>query len=513
MHHLLGAALPSVLRVWGEVRALHHDPGPDDSVAAALAGAAKLDALELTTNQSLWRNESCSWAGARTAVTQHERLSVVVFGGSVTAGCGAAYPSLKCNSLTSWTRMLHDNLVAELGRNIEVQVWGKNAIRASYFTQCTSEKLPENTNVVLLELQPNLWVHGQLRCSYCAQYLEEVIDHVRRAAPRAAIALIGWPIQDLRPERIESVIRQVAVGRGIDAWFASPWTHHPALAGFLSSRNISMGDGLPGLRADPVHPNMLGHALLANGASRLIMERLRERPRCEGVASPHPSQPNVQEWCYLSADQIPLRSTSSAKVGKSPTNAPGLADGRGNANGGRLGWSLVDEGGSKGVKKLGFLSTLEYGSPLILGPLPRCSELFLSLGVLQSWRTDFGALSVGCTGPCICAPLPCAFTDRCASKSIIVQTSSARRRYGSGRVELENATITVTHSLKVLTPNYMNLSLSNSSCYLKVAHVATHILPAPPSKHTRVRVDSLALQALSLQAQGPQRQSQCNELR
>jgi hypothetical protein len=472
MQCLLGAAVPSVLRVWGEMRSLHHDPG------GTLASADELDKLELVSNRpDLGRNGSCSWANARAVIADPQQpLLVAVFGGSVTAGCGAAFPSFRCDSLTSWTRMLHDKLVAELGQQVEVHVWGKNAIRADYFTQCTSEKLSERTNVVLLELQPNLWMRGQRQCPNCALYLEEVVEHVRRIAPRAAIALIGWPIAG-RVVPIEPVMRQVAAQRGLDLWLASSWTRTQKWAGFRKTHNISGG----GLYADEVHPNLLGHTLLANGASRLMLERLFEKTACEGVLSVPVPPPKVQEWCYLTADRLPLK--YSGAVRQHATHKP-VGQHVSNASRGGSGWSLVDEGGSKDVRKLGFLSTSEGGSPLLLGPLPRCSELFLNLGVLQSWSTDFGGLRIRCSGPCTCADI---------GANEVIETSASRVVYSSGKVELENATITVTHPFRVLYPSYQK----PGNCYLELTHVApAHDFPDLHSNWTRVRVDSLAVKAL-----------------
>ena len=371
--------------------------------------------------------------------------------------------------------MLHDRLVAELGQRVEVHVWGKNAIRADYFSQCTSEKLPESTHVVLLELQANLWMRGQRQCPYCARYLEDVVEHVRRAAPRAAIALIGWPIAG-RHVPIEPVMRHVAAQKQLDTWFASSWMHTQKWADFQKTHNISHS-----LHADGVHPNMLGHALLANGASRLILERLRETAPCEGVLSVPEPPPKVHEWCYLTADQLPLKSAGAVR--QHPTHEP-VGHHVGNASGGGSGWSLVDEGGSKGVSKLGFLSTSEGGSPLLVGPLPRCSELLLNLGVLQSWRTDFGGLRIRCSGPCTCVGI---------RPNDVIETSSTRVAVSSGKIELENATITVTHPFRVLYPSYQS---DSTGCYLALTHVApAHVSPDLRGNVTRVRVDSLAVLA------------------
>ena len=68
---------------------------------------------------------------------------------------------------------------------------------------------------------------------------------------------------------------------------------------------------------------------------------------------------------------------------------------------------LVDEGGAKGVRKLGLLSRVP-GQTLLLGPLlperPRCAAVCVSVGYLHSWRTEQGALRLECDIGCSCAP-------------------------------------------------------------------------------------------------------------
>ena len=138
-----------------------------------------------------------------------------LLGGSVTVGCGAAHPLQRCDALSSWTRILHDQLVAAFGgqtERVEMAVWGKSAIRANYFTWCTSAKVPATSHVVLLEVQANLWFAGQRSCPRCAASLESLVEHVRRAAPSAAIMFVGWPVRD-GPHVVESIVRQVANAR------------------------------------------------------------------------------------------------------------------------------------------------------------------------------------------------------------------------------------------------------------------------------------------------------------
>ena len=448
----LSAWSAAVLRVWGEERAIQ----PDAAVSAAAAAANFADHLEIHP----LRLSSCSsWTRARAAVaTKRSPLSIVVLGGSVTAGCGAAYPLKTCDSLSSWTRQLHDKLAAMLGgsQHVELDVWGKNAIRCTYFTQCTSHKVPTTADVVLLDLQPNLWFAGQTACPRCAQSLTELVQYVRRAAPRAAILFVGWPI--LRnPRTIEHTVSDVARAQHFDAWFASSWVG-------LARRNYTNGESL---HADTVHPSRLGHAMLAVGVARLLQERLNENLPCDDNAStivaPPPLPQSSQEWCYLSAEQLPVPVNGSAW----PTIGSIVS-----------GWSLVDEGGAKGIKKLGFLSA-SHDDVLRLGPLPQCAHLAASVGYLQSWRQEFGALRISCVGSCSCSP-----------PSQVVQTSATRVGYEGGKRELENATI--TSSMAVGVSHHLR-----GQCFLQLTHVMPRKPPAPLGGRTRVRVDSLALRSSS----------------
>ena len=186
-----------------------------------MAGAALAARFEpATLAAGTVRSASCSsWARARASAIERRPLSIVVLGGSVTAGCGAAQPLQRCDVLSSWSRLLHDQLVAGLGgqdEQVQMAVWGKNAIRTEYFTHCTSAKVPASAHIVLLELQPNLWMSGQMTCPNCARYLTELIQHVRMAAPNAAIVFIGWPIKHgARP--IEPIVRKIASACMFDA--------------------------------------------------------------------------------------------------------------------------------------------------------------------------------------------------------------------------------------------------------------------------------------------------------
>ena len=106
----------------------------------------------------------------------------------------------------------------------------------------------------------------------------------------------------------------------------------------------------PNPHPDQVHPSPVGHQLLGAIAARFVAKRLADAA-CEQQAGdnaahhnalPTPPPPSravvgaipspLWEQCFSVADQMPVRLSGS--------------------------WRLVDEGGrSKGVRKLGYLST------------------------------------------------------------------------------------------------------------------------------------------------------------
>ena len=438
-----------------------------------MAGAALAARFEpATLAAGIVRSASCSsWARARASAIERRPLSIVVLGGSVTAGCGAAQPLQRCDALSSWSRLLHDQLVTGLGgqdERVQMAAWGKNAIRAEYFTHCTSAKVPASAHIVLLELQPNLWMSGQMTCPNCARYLTELIQHVRMAAPNAAIVFIGWPIKHgARP--IESIVRKIASAHMFDAWFASSWLR------LMERSNYTNVYGEP-LHADAVHPGPTGHGMLAGGAAALLLERLREeRTHCAtsnstGTAVSAGPLQSRREWCYSNGDTLPINGSTHSVVGS------------------RVGgWSLVDEGGAKGVSKLGYLSISKVSSDTLwIGPLPRCHRLQAALGYLQSWREEYGALRISCSGGCSCSP-----------SSQVVQTSATRVHYAEGKRELENATVTVMSNSMDVTHHANNVS--GAACFLGVAHVTPHgQQPTMIGTLTRVRVDSLHLSSVDV---------------
>lgn len=217
------------------------------------------------------------------------------------------------------------------------------------------------------------------------------------------------------------------------------------------------------------------------------------------------------------ATQLPPATATTAAPGSSQhARGAAVSDEEG-------GWRLVDEGGAKGVRKMGLLSE-RVGSAIRLGPLlphVRCGMLTAQLGFLQSWRATQGAFHIQCTG-CRCHAIP-GFWSAPINPFPIVQTSTRRQgRANNGqptpgagcnqyagpspptahgaksgnsardasavRCELQNASVTAATRFWVVLEE-------GRSCSLLLHHIT---YPHGPSlSHSRVRIDSLSLSTTS----------------
>ena len=219
-------------------------------------------------------------------------LRVLVLGGSVTGGCGATSAchagavSTTCSIETSWGLILSDSLQQSL-RGVEVQVglFGKSAVDASYFEQCPSRfGLQANTNIVLLELENSAVLRGPRGLSDIA----ELVAGVRRAAPKSAVAFIGWPPSaphdgwnTIPPEWVSTFERGLLSAPRAPSVNLDVLLLRSVMRPLLE-RNYSTGEGEGdgGFHADKAHPNCAGHALMGRAVASFLIERLRrERAR------------------------------------------------------------------------------------------------------------------------------------------------------------------------------------------------------------------------------------------
>ena len=372
---------------------------------------------------------------------------VVVIGTSPTAGCGAcdgynAGPlenstlrkdacqaivgnrTSSCVVSHSWASQLAHGL-SELGWLAHVDVWFKNAVGPGYFTRCTSQFVPANTRVVLLEIATNVWGGSP----------SELVQAIKRAAPLAAIAFVVWPTQDRNQAAWAlNIIKQASKESSVDMLRVDrilPREHGSYYA----------KEG-----RDKVHPSALGHALLANTAARFLAHQFMSALPCNNsigddligaLAAPYAAPGAALHWerCFADARVLPT----------TPPNNGSLTKGS---------WRLAEEGFAfKGVEKWGYVSET-VGSALTVGPLvaPQegnlCELLLVEIGYHLQPRSSTqrqGALSLRCTG-CECSGNPTAFT-RSITPFPIVQTDAALARDQGLR---RNVSVTATTSFEAL---------------------------------------------------------------
>ena len=165
-------------------------------------------------------------------------------------------------------------------------------------------------------------------------------------------------------------------------------------------------------------------------------------------------------------------------------------------------WELRNEGGDKGVHKMGYVSS-RVGETMGIGPvLPevRCGVLLASLAYLQSWRNSSGSFSVQCKGGCECHPEPGTWAKGSSEDMRYVRTFKPKVK----------ATITV--DLRFILAKY------GPSCWVHITHLQRedqHVNPNPWVKHgvkhgvkrldngppskptpTRVRIDGIQFTAV-----------------
>ena len=320
-------------------------------------------------------------------------LNLVVLGTSPTSGCGAsdepwngtgsqqARPS-KCTITNSWAEMVHA-LVSPRLEVARTQVWAKNAVGPSFYSRCLGKRLPRNSTAVVIELSgANIW-------GISTHDLVQLVHAVRSLAPSALIAVVLWPekrqaLDGKRSQATDAVIDAASKTANFDVLRALPLMH--------ASRRW-----LPSFYAcsarDWLHPNRLGHALLASLVARWLLERA-----CgAGIPSGHariedsqasPSDQKGWQHCYETARELPVSGQSE--------------------------WTVQNQGSAeKGIDKWGLVSTT-VGGVLRLGPLPgpppsqragRTACLSVCVGYLLSAYASppGGRFNITCIG-CECMP-------------------------------------------------------------------------------------------------------------
>ena len=400
-----------------------------------------------------WAHDSgdrlAAWRQVRADAAQSKVFRVVVLGSSPTAGCGAIghgpNPNL-CSLTHSWARRMHDALSRAMSGAgtwalpVETRIYAKNAVSADFFARCTREMVPAGTHLVLLETGTNLW-STDTPTNACV--LEATVGAVSRAAPLALLAFVLWPHNEARKRvYIPPIVRSVAKRLGVSMielfeQSSQPWIEDEG-ANESACRPRCTMYAKRGL--DLVHPSAKGHVLLARRVASVVVSSLL-KASCDGtnsavkaarslpdaLASEHATTAELvgssqEEVCYPSADLLPRLRVAPADQAR------------------RGVWSLRDEGGDKGVQKLGLVSS-RAGDVLLLELRPdprellatRCENTTLRarLGYLVSPAASQGRLHVECHG-CNCMRSDEAYADAFP----VIDTSLKRSLWRSGAVNI-----------------------------------------------------------------------------
>ena len=236
------------------------------------------------------------WADIASTITttNNHQLRITVLGTSVTNGCGACdYTTLEahpeffgpeepikaaynasicaarassvyfCDATLSWVRIMHEELERTFGAGrIRTRVSAKNGVGPAYFSECTESKIDADTHVVLIDVGTNLF----------AGSLSAMLTRIHIAAPNAAVVFVNWQFQ--------TQCAGLAHEKSIDEAASSSYA---AAADVLSVTSILRNlmpkrFGCPMLYAvnghDSVHPNPVGHRLIAHATATFLFDRL-----------------------------------------------------------------------------------------------------------------------------------------------------------------------------------------------------------------------------------------------
>ena len=445
----------------------------------------------------LQHGESAMWCQMANA----EVLHITIVGVSVTAGCGAiGSGNRRCVAHLGWARRVADSYrrLAKLAANdvrmlprVEWSIWPKNAAPVRFWLQCTQSnfELSNKTNVILIETEPTLDPADE-------RDVRQLVAQLRRAAPNAALGFVMWPSQWQQAQArraVEKVVQGLSKREDFDV----------ASASILLAAATRVGQPAQTFYDDPVHPNPDGHAMLAGLVSAWLFKRLTNNTGCNSVPSagaPADSplgakKKNGQlpaaafERCYPRADAIPV--VDRCQAGN--TACPGF--------------ELRDEGGAKGVPKMGFVSE-RLGETLLLGPIlpeARCGMFEVSLGFLVSWQHAQGALDVNCTGSCGCMPMHHYRWQKQRDHEPFPRLQTWTRA-GSSLVQgtLANASTTAYTRFLLVKSEAAGADADPGhdpsppeSCTIRVTHLRGESVRETTS--SRVRIDGLSLKQASCQ--------------
>tara|TARA_B100001057_G_scaffold17443_3_gene16176 strand:- start:1385 stop:2632 length:1248 start_codon:yes stop_codon:yes gene_type:complete len=257
---------------------------------------------------------------------------VLVLGGSVSAGGGVGNDPTR-----AWHSMLGD---------VQPTVHYKSAIDPSYFLHCTSRFVQHEYDAVLLDLGANMFDDT------CEGSLVALIKRMRCLHHVSSVAVVNWP------GFIRTNASRVAAWRARATLIEVP--HGPDL-----------------YSTDRVHPNALGHALIAERVRTHLAGPLNDWHAPEHCA------PIESEACYPEATEMP--------VVRDVTGEP-------------HGWKLVDESPTPHlVHKYGWTSSTPGANLTLVIPQGDTCGAMVSLAYLASEYT--GPFRLSCAPGCACTKI------------------------------------------------------------------------------------------------------------
>ena len=475
-----------------------------------------------------------TWQQVGVRMKQHARLNVALLGFSTLAGCGArdhdaGRLKLRCDPAYSWSRRFHDSLLARLANQLSFQrvdlrtsTFYKNGVGVSFFEHCITSMLPRDADVVLLEAGSNLFEFTTPQAVQAA--LASVLRALQVAAPLAAVVFVTYVPQ--RDNAMRALVTSSAAALHVDhidmmrlqqslaQVVANCSAHWSAKASYMALRpDFFAGNG------SDHHPTRAGHELLGEIASYHLMQRVRSAVQGSGpglgraavptVLPPlkaEPQKPPLQEQCFNQANEIPLHRANGT-------------------------WQLVDEGGAKGVQKLGWLSSkigesIEFAAPHLScrrnSPRRTSTCLTVRLGYLLSTREGQGTMRVSCLGGgCACsnlnptkakygrslAPYPFIPTDaRVAGEtdrdfaglnlstfgksiSVTATTEFTLKRESGAPADGDPCLIRVTHDRYYMAFNVRSMTRVASNLGL----TTDELMAIDKTRPSRVRIDSMGV--------------------
>ena len=326
---------------------------------------------------------------------------------------------------------------------------------------------------------------------------------MRRAAPHAAIVFVTW----LKPDQLHtpaaSRYRAEAAAVGVDVVDVPAALRHLPRGFYARNPSGSLDH----------HPNKRGHELLGRLAARCIAQRL-------GMATPlvtttvgngaspkhalasHGSDlgRSIEAASTSAASNEPPAATTRTNDEVCYLSAPDMpvSGGGAGSSGGSSGFELVDDGGSKGVRKLGYSST-RVGDRIKLGPLNLhhkhgggChGKVRVRIGYLVSTHPGQGAFNLRCVG-CACRPIKSSFLRRVLPFPRLETSGRGKDSPLAFVGASENVSIT-SYTLFIATLPNASASTDKDvhGCHVDITHERSHgALRHSPS---RVRLDSLAI--------------------